>query len=469
MDLSCLKKNELINLCIQLKINLKLSKKNTTKLTKAELKLLISSHNVVKEEVKEEVKAELREIKEEVRDIKAEVREIKEEVRDIKAEVKEIKEEAEVKKEVKEIKEEVKEINILDLFCGCGGMSKGLHDAGLNIIAGIDIWDVAINSYKQNFNHLSLCKDLTTFSPENLNNELGKNVNIDVIVGGPPCQAYSIAGKRDLLDPRSLLFIEYIKYVNYFNPKLILMENVIGILSIKTKDDNLLINTILGDLHNYNCIVCKLYASDFEVPQNRRRVIIIGVRKDLDILPTEPIPVLLKHERIPVSTVLQPREEIDNSYYLSERAIIGINNKKEKSKLKKNGFGAQFLQMDKPSYTIPARYWHDGYDALVKYDNNDDALVKYDNNDDALVKYDNNDDALVKYDNNDDALVKYNPLVQNIRRLTILELRRIQSFPDDYILTGSKKEVITQIGNAVACKFAYHLGIYIKNIFNKFP
>jgi site-specific DNA-cytosine methylase len=90
--------------------------------------------------------------------------------------------------------------------------------------------------------------------------------------------------------------------------------------------------------------------------------------------------------------------------------------------------------MNKPSYTIPARYWHDGYDALVKYD---DAIVN---------------DALV----------------QNIRRLTILELCRIQSFPDDYILTGSKKEIITQIGNAVACRFAYHLGIYIKDIFNKF-
>jgi tRNA/tmRNA/rRNA uracil-C5-methylase (TrmA/RlmC/RlmD family) len=204
MDLSCLKKNELINLCIELKINLKLSKKNTTKLNKTELKLLIISHKVVKEEevnevVKEEVTEEVKEeVKEEVNEV------VKEEINEV------------VKEEInEEVKEEVKEkkINVLDLFCGCGGMSKGLHDAGLNIIAGIDIWDVAINSYKQNFNHLSLCKDLTTFSPENLNNELGKNINIDVIVGGPPCQAYSIAGKRDLLDPRSLLFIEYIKYV----------------------------------------------------------------------------------------------------------------------------------------------------------------------------------------------------------------------------------------------------------------
>ena len=77
--------------------------------------------------------------------------------------------------------------------------------------------------------------------------------------------------------------------------------------------------------------------------------------------------------------------------------------------------------MNKPSYTIPARYWKDGYDALVKYNDNE------------------------------------------IRRLSVLELKRIQSFPDNYILEGSKKDVIMQIGNAVACKFAYHLGKYIIN------
>ena len=82
------------------------------------------------------------------------------------------------------------------------------------------------------------------------------------------------------------------------------------------------------------------------------------------------------------------------------------------------------LNFDKPSYTIPARYWKDGYDALVQYNENE------------------------------------------IRRLTILELKRIQSFPDDYIIEGNKKEIIMQIGNAVACKFAFHLGNHINNMIN---
>ena len=88
------------------------------------------------------------------------------------------------------------------------------------------------------------------------------------------------------------------------------------------------------------------------------------------------------------------------------------------------GFGAQFLNPDKPSFTIPARYYKDGYDALVYYDDDD------------------------------------------IRRLTNNELAKIQSFHLHYYFEGNNKEIIMQIGNAVACKFAYHLGLYIKNKLN---
>jgi len=234
------------------------------------------------------------------------------------------------------------------------------------------------------------------------------------------CQGMSIAGKRDINDPRNSLFIEYVKYLDYFKPKAFIMENVIGILSMKTANNENVIDIIMDNLtKNYNCVICKLYASDFEVPQNRRRTIIIGIRKDLNIIPIEPKPVLTLENRKAVRTILLAKENIDNSYYLSTKALDGIKNKKAKAKANNNGFGAQFLDMNKPSYTIPARYWKDGYDALVKYSNTE------------------------------------------IRRLTILELKRIQSFPDDYIIEGSKKDIIMQIGNAVACRFAYHLGKHI--------
>lgn len=316
-------------------------------------------------------------------------------------------------------------LNVLDLFCGCGGMSKGLTTAGLNIIAGIDIWDKAVESYNQNFEHQAYCEDLTLLSPEKFNELYNKsNKKIDILVGGPPCQSFSIAGKRDKNDPRNSLFMEYVKYLNYFKPKAFIMENVIGILSKKTANGENVIDLIMEQFNkNYNCKINKLYASDFEVPQNRRRTIIIGIRKDLNITPQEPEPIIkLITDRIPVKNILLPRDQIEASSFLSEKAIQGIINKKARSKARGAGFGAQFLDLDKPSYTIPARYWKDGYDALVKYSETD------------------------------------------IRRLTITELKRIQSFPDNYIITGSNKDIIMQIGNAVACRFAYHLGKYIINI-----
>lgn len=82
-----------------------------------------------------------------------------------------------------------------------------------------------------------------------------------------------MAGKRDIKDPRNSLFMEYYKYIEYFKPKAFLMENVIGILSMKTKLNEKVIDIIMNKFNNnYNCIICKLYASDFYVPQNRRSI-----------------------------------------------------------------------------------------------------------------------------------------------------------------------------------------------------
>lgn len=227
------------------------------------------------------------------------------------------------------------QLNTIDLFCGCGGLSKGLTDAGLNIIAGIDIWDQAIENYNKNFKHKAYCEDLTQLSPEKFNKLYNKdNKIIDIIVSSPPCQAYSISGRRDKNDPRNDLYIEFIKYLNYFKPKIFLMENVIGLLSKKTLNGENIIDIIMDQLNkNYNCIINKLYASDFEVPQNRRRVIIIGIRKNLNIIPEAPDFIIKSiKDRIPVKNILLPKEQIDKSNFLSKRAIQGIIDKKKNLK-----------------------------------------------------------------------------------------------------------------------------------------
>lgn len=315
-------------------------------------------------------------------------------------------------------------MKVLDLFCGAGGFSHGFKKSGMELVAGIDFWKTAIDTYKRNHDHLALCRDLVTYGPEKLHNEFGID-NIDILIGGPPCQGFSNAGKRDTKDPRNSLFVEYVKYLEYYKPKAFVMENVIGILSMTTETNEKCIDVITSILEkNYSIKICKLYASDFGVPQTRRRVIIFGVRKDLNIKPTEPLPFTKKRDWIPVSSVLELKESIDPSYFLSQKALDGICRKKERMKVEGKGFGAKYLDFDKPSYTIPARYWKDGYDALVKYSD------------------------------------------REVRRLTIKELARIQSFPDTYKFIGSKKDIIIQIGNAVACEFAMHIAIHLQNILN---
>ncbi len=314
---------------------------------------------------------------------------------------------------------------VLDLFCGAGGFTEGFTQAGFNVIAGIDNNKEAIEAYKLNHNHKALCRDLRNYHPEHFSLEL-KSMDIkeiDIIIGGPPCQGFSIGGKRDITDPRNTLFMEFVKYLDYFKPKAFIMENVIGILSMKNDKKEKVIDIISKVLKvNFKICICKLYASDFGVPQNRRRVIIFGIRKDLNIQPYGPQVLYEKDKRPAVSTVLEPKENIDQSYYLSKRVLEVIKNRKERMKKEgKRGSGfAKFLNIDKPSCTIPAQYY---YDALVKYDED------------------------------------------TVRKLTLKELSAIQSFPENYQFYGSKAKKTMQIGNAIPPLFAFHIANHIKSFF----
>lgn len=310
-------------------------------------------------------------------------------------------------------------ITAIDLFCGCGGLTQGLTDSGINVLCGIDIWETAIETYRKNHKHLGLCEDLTKLQPKYVADMI-ETCHVDIIAGGPPCQAYSIAGKRDKNDPRASLFLEYLKFVDFFKPKLIIMENVPGLLSIKTKQGEKVIDIIVEEFNKIGYVVNYkvLHAADFGVPQMRKRVIFLGKPKESPIILTHPEPVLSKDDYVPVKTVLLPRDEVNEKYYLSPKALEGIRLKKERMKEKGNGFGAQFLNLERPCYTIPARYYKDGYDALVRYDET------------------------------------------CVRRLTETEASRVQTFPEDFVFEGNKKDVYMQIGNAVPCLLGYHIGLH---------
>lgn len=170
--------------------------------------------------------------------------------------------------------------NVLDLFAGCGGFSTGFKKVGFNIVGAIEFDKNAALSYKENHKNTKLyLDDIRKLDIETVKNDLPP---IDVIIGGPPCQGFSIAGKRDINDQRNSLPLEFIRYINYFKPKIFVMENVKGILSM---DEGRLINFFLEEFKQAGYVVkLKLIpAVKYGIPQLRERVIIVGVREDIDI------------------------------------------------------------------------------------------------------------------------------------------------------------------------------------------
>jgi len=311
------------------------------------------------------------------------------------------------------------ELNVIDLFCGAGGMSYGFEKAGFNVLLGIDSDENAIKTFNKNHKSAKgLCRDITLLSVNEIKGIIG-NKKIDVIIGGPPCQGFSMAGKRRPNDPRNSLFREYHRIVNGFKPKVFIMENVRGLLSMKDEKGKKVIEIILEEFNKigYNAQVHKVNTADYGVPQKRHRIFIIGIKNNSSLNFFFPDAT---HSKAGLSNngkklklwnsvknLLMNKEKVDKNLFYSAKLINGFKRREENNKKSNIGFGWSFINPDEPSYTISARYWKDGAEALVKYDE------------------------------------------ENIRMLSAEECALIQSFPKKYKFLGSKKNVYTQIGNAV--------------------
>ncbi|TCO72141.1 DNA cytosine methyltransferase [Marinisporobacter balticus] len=168
--------------------------------------------------------------------------------------------------------------NLIDLFCGCGGFSKGFEQAGFNIKLGLDSWKDATKTYEYNFpDSIVVNDDITNITGKSLLDLMDlNNDSIDVIIGGPPCQGFSVSGKRLIDDPRNTLYKSFVRIVNDIKPKIFVMENVPGLIRLfngKAKDE------IMEDFRNigYNVQVKMLSADEYGVPQKRKRVFFVGV------------------------------------------------------------------------------------------------------------------------------------------------------------------------------------------------
>jgi len=176
---------------------------------------------------------------------------------------------------------------IVDLFCGCGGLSKGFELAGYDVIAGLEFDKHALSTWAKNHAGTPILGDINKSDiKENLINSVKKSLggeNLDVLAGGPPCQGFSTAGWRETADPRNQLWLNYLEILKALKPKYFLIENVPGILSMK-KNGILVIESMIKQFSKlgYTLYYKGLKAEEYGVPQLRRRVFIIGARSDME-------------------------------------------------------------------------------------------------------------------------------------------------------------------------------------------
>ena len=204
-------------------------------------------------------------------------------------------------------------MNIIDLFAGCGGLSTGFEQAGFNVALAVEMDEGAAETYTYNHSETKmLIKDITTIESisEYLNGE-----SIDGVVGGPPCTGFSLSGNRDPKDPRNSLFMDYLRIVREIKPKFFVMENVQGMLSMKTKTGENVIDLVLSEMDKsgYNVVYELLNAAEFGVPQARKRLIFIGIRKDIEFNPEEIMPkgFLFGEDQITVEEAIMDLPQIE--------------------------------------------------------------------------------------------------------------------------------------------------------------
>lgn len=313
--------------------------------------------------------------------------------------------------------------NFVDLFSGAGGLTCGLTMAGFTPIASIEIMKQAVETYKYNF------IDVKGFDEEvetrdirepEVKNSLYENIgdkHIHLIVGGFPCQGFSLSGNRVVTDERNNLYIEMLEIVNHIKPEYIVMENVEGLRSML---DGKIEEKIISDYKDigYDINVTVLNSADYGVAQARRRVIFIGNR--IDGTNYHPKPFVKKYKTL--------GEEIERFMDMPEDKSINHvftkHNKEMQEKIK----------------------------------NTPEGMSLYGNYSDAWKKSPWDKPSCTVKENHGG--VNLHPKLPRV--LTARELAALQSFPDDFIFKGAKKWQLVQIGNAVPPLLGKAIGIAVK-------
>lgn len=384
-------------------------------------------------------------------------------------------------------------LSFLDLFSGCGGFSLGLEWAGLKCLAAIDFNESAIETFRVNHPHVphALVKDLTKFSPKDLDKLLGSQ-GVDVLVGGPPCQGFSRArqvdganhGGRLVQDSRRDLYKEFLRFVVYYQPAVFVMENVPGIKSAAGGEFFTRVQVESREL-GYRVIPYEVQAWRFGVPQKRVRQLIIGTRRELPLFipdryirPTHADPSAEVQEGLePAVTLGEAIGDLPEIYAGDEQFERRYDKAARQSHLRRYGrrYIYDVLRANKTAtLTGHASRPHSLRDMrdfvrLREGETSRQALARgvemefpYDreNFKDRYTKQHRDQlcSTIVAHLKKD-GLMFIHPT--QIRSLTPREAARIQSFPDTFVFPAERTNSYAQIGNAVPPLVGKAMGLAI--------
>lgn len=315
------------------------------------------------------------------------------------------------------------DMTFVDLFCGAGGLSKGLEMSGLEGICGLDWFDEACMTYNRNFNHPFINGDIKdTESKKKFYNTVRNQLNgrnLNIVAGGFPCQGFSMAGNRIIDDPRNSLYKELIEIVVELKPDFVICENVKG---LRTMLDGLVEKKIIADFKEigYEMNVTTLCAADYYTPQKRERVIFIGNRKGLKNFHPQPL--------------LLPKD-----YITTGQAIGDLMNH----------------PIDPLFNHVPTVHREDMAKRIMETPEGSSLYKGYS---DAWKKCPWNAPSCTIKENHGG--VNLHPKLPRV--LTAREMARLQSFPDDFIFEGKKNKQLVQIGNAVPPLLGKAIGLAVR-------